>query len=88
MAKQRTPVMFQPKYFSKAGNIESNCAGSIFWNKGDTVAIIGGTPLVPNDFLILSVNADEIDETAYTVQFEPPTGGNNFLVVWQKVYKN
>lgn len=86
--KNRVKVMFQPKYFRKAANIETNCAGSIFWNKGTSIAIVSGCPLAPGEFFVLDVNQDEIDESVQTVQFQNTGVQVDFLVVWQKVYKN
>ena len=80
--------MYIPKFFRKAGNVETNCAGGIYWNKGTSIALVTGCPLFPGEFVVLDVNSDEEDESVQTVQFDQSNGGvENFLVVWQKIYK-
>ena len=65
--------------------INSNCNEIAFWNTGTSNVIINNViNLLPNDFVSLNGNINELDKTQYIYSF---TGtGTNSLIVIKKTY--
>lgn len=66
------------------GQVEPGHNGITFINRGTTKAVVNSVELIPNDYLVVGGNYDEIDKTKWQYTF---TGaGTNKLIIIRKIY--
>lgn len=81
MAKKYTVLTQQADI---PGQVEMGHNGITFINRGSTNAVVNSVELIPNDYLVIGGNFDEIDQTKWQYTF---TGaGTNKLIIIRKIY--
>lgn len=81
MAKKYTVLTQQADI---PGQVETGHNGITFINRGSTNAVVNSVELIPNDYLVIGGNFDEIDQTKWQYTF---TGaGTNKLIIIRKIY--
>lgn len=71
-------------------SIQNNCNGVSFYNAGNTIAIVGGVPILPyQGYTPFEPNPDEIDITNYVITFNAAgvASPSNYLLVIRKSYE-
>ncbi len=66
------------------GQVEPGHNGITFINRGASNAIVNGVELIPNDYLVIGGNFDEVDETKWRYTFSG--AGTNKLIIIRKLY--
>lgn len=79
------PFSANDELVTVSGNVESNCNGITFINLGVNTCTVLGVVLQQGQSLNVPCNIGEIDQTNYTVRFDP-TGTDNRLNVIRKNY--
>lgn len=71
--------------------IQNNCNGVSFYNAGNTIAMIGGFPLLPlQGWTPFEPNGNEIDITSYDISFNMAgvDAPSNYLLIIRKSFQD